>query len=87
MKSAKEMFEELGYKQEECTANSIEYYLFDLDKSIDIHINFDYATKTFSKDDGRTFYIEITTEEFKAIQQQLYELGWLEQEQKEDAED
>ncbi len=84
MKTAKEMFEELGYIQDGEDSNGIdykksiskdEYYIFE----------FDIKQKMFSKYKKRNDTIRdlfITFEEFKAIQKQIEELGWESEEEK-----
>lgn len=73
---AKEMFEKLGFKQ---TINSkiIAYEKF---SQLIGHqrIEFDLFDKTIIADDTyKSMYIDIDT--FKAINQQLKELGWLDE--------
>ena len=75
MKNAKEMFEKLGYEFIDCK-ESIRYV-------IDGGILGDYIVIEFYLSD-HAFYAQleyeaknITVDEFKAIQQQLKELGWI----------
>ena len=68
-KTAKEMFEELGYKQYKSDI-SIAYDLSDY-----TCIRFSLKRKEFIKN---SIY-PITMSEFKAIHQQLKELGWLDE--------
>lgn len=77
MKTAKEMFEELGY---ECrkSENAIQY-LSECGKEI----TFIFELHRFYKQ--RNFIsLNIDIDEFKAIHQQMKELGWLEEEQKQE---
>lgn len=76
--SAKEMFEKLGY---ECYENvrSIHYIAnCDMDEDY-ISIGFGLLSHTFYAQHNCNPN-DITIDEFKAIQQQLKELGWLEEE-------
>ena len=76
MKSAKEMFEELGFKGKE-TEDVIEY-----SRSLFKHFTFLQKEKiTFYKDDYfRYFYLngvyDIHKDLLQAINQQINELGW-----------
>ena len=79
--SAKEMFEELGYK----LMNDCEYYLFyekPLKENTEyendyLHISFEKKDKAFIKTYGDDNSPEIITmEELKAINKQVEELGW-----------
>ena len=76
MKSAKEMFEELGFKWKE-TEDVIEY-----SRSLFKHFTFLQKEKiTFYKDDYfRYFYLngvyDIHKDLLQAINQQINELGW-----------
>lgn len=76
MKSAKEMFEKLGYEQHK-SRYEITYNMANL-KYIDDYryIAFDKESKTIEVDDSSTepFYLQI--EELKAINKQVEELGW-----------
>jgi len=87
--SAKEMFEELGYKYTECNEPATEQYIEELrymiyqketepffEKQTEM-IWFDVGTKEFYKQtsDCKTT-TGITFVEYKAIQQQIKELGW-----------
>ena len=77
--TAKEMFEELGYKHEHKLQNLIEYYTDTRDLGIEKRwekITFDLNDKTYYKsyEKGRAGYI--TTWEQKAINKQIEELGW-----------
>lgn len=70
-KSAKEMFEELGYKQE-IYISSIYYYGEDSDYDY-YYIAFDKLDKSIKIN---KYINEITIEELKAINKQIEELGW-----------
>lgn len=76
--NAKEMFEALGYEYYE-TEYSI-LYIANCDMDEDhISIGFGLLSHTFYAQHNCDPY-DITIDEFKAIQQQLKELGWLEEE-------
>lgn len=82
---AKEMFENLGYSLKVDNNDLIEYSKEDCGH---IAFDFDIETKRFYSRYSFLSSIQstphsITLDEFKAIQQQLKELGWLEEEQKE----
>ena len=75
--SAKEMFEKLGYKETENDIYFLKYY-----KICKLHhdkeIKFHKLDKTFCvKDDYGTLYRWIDLEELQAINKQVEELGWL----------
>ena len=81
--SAREMFEKLGYeliKHKEYMFYSKQYqeeYDGECYESDLWHIEFNFITKSFNKslgDDNTVADIELS--EFKAIQQQIKELGW-----------
>lgn len=89
--SAKEMFEALGYKQEimqDCagyeTDTMIDRWITyskiednGIDKT-DVIIYFEIYGRSFSKQERNLRYnLEISLEEFKAIQKQIEELGWI----------
>ena len=86
MKSAKEMFEVLGYEKDNYFKNTIKYSKTHIDKAryinYKIEIFFDYTEKQvifYSYDHGEECnecMIDMPT--FKAIQKQLEELRWLE---------
>ena len=78
-KSAREMFEELGYK----IANDCEYYIFYEKPIVEnpeyendyLHISFEKKDKTFIKIYGDDNTVEaITMKELKAINKQVEEL-------------
>lgn len=76
MKTAKEMFEELGYEQVDNSDSLIRYR-----KGFDDDILFyRYSKMYFRKDFCGGF--GITVDEHKAIHQQMKELGWLDAEQR-----
>lgn len=76
--TAREMFEALGYEYYE-TEYSI-LYIANCDMDEDhISIGFGLLSHTFYAKHNCDPY-DITIDEFKAIQQQLKELGWLEEE-------
>lgn len=84
MKSAKEMFEELGFKQTENDDSFIEYQRDDGDQHAEI--TFSLKDKNFRAIYGRyefgmSFHY-VTSDELKAIVCQAKELGWIELEQK-----
>ena len=79
--SAKEMFEELGYK-ELIKHKTYMFYIKELRENPEyendyIHLEFDFIDKTMCKSygDDNSVY-EITLEELKAINKQIEELGW-----------
>lgn len=83
-KSAREMFEDLGYDEIYQNKHYM-FYVKDLVNTSEyerdcIHLEFNFDTKTFNKTygDDNTVY-EITVEELKAINQQCKELGWLDE--------
>ena len=69
-KSAKEIFEELGYEELED-----EYYSYTTDTGYFLNIQFDTSTKQiiFSMADDE---VAINLDELNAINQQVKELGW-----------
>ena len=68
MKTAKEMFEELGLKYYETPFND----MFQYGEYITGMVNFDTTYRHF--DTNKTVGVEL----FKAIHQQMKELGWIE---------
>lgn len=74
--SAKEMFESLGYKYSKDHDDNeiIEYYKFE-----GTIISFWIREREFIASECGEYPINITVDEFKAIQQQLKELGWLDE--------
>lgn len=83
--SAREMFEELGYKQEKGDKIYITYYNgnFENKQRCDKQITFDLESKSFiayspyELNDYEDCSIFINTEELQAINKQIEELGWL----------
>lgn len=81
MKSAKDMFEELGFEQTENDDIFIEYQRDDGDQHAEI--TFSLQDKNFRAIYGRyefgmtNYYV--TSDELKAINQQVKELGWIEE--------
>ena len=80
MKTAEEMFEELGYKKSKFVSKDfIEYqHSYIYDTSIFIRFDLDelYITKYDDTDNGIK-YLGFTLNELKAITKQMEELGWL----------
>ena len=74
MKTAKEMFEKLGYKYK----NYAGYISYEKElKNGDCYfISFDYTDKTITKHQVSDRYLPIEIKELKAINQQVKELGW-----------
>lgn len=73
--TAKEMFEELGYKQTDKFPTYIEY--LKKGKTAIIEITFDLEDKRVIKEDfntGYSYYIKY--DELQAINKQVEELGW-----------
>lgn len=86
MMSAKEMFEELSFKQTENDDSFIEYQMDDGDQHAEI--TFSLKDKNFRAIYGRyefgmNFHY-VTSDELKAIICQSKELGWIEPEQKQE---
>lgn len=76
MKSAKELFKELGYERDDRYADRIEYYDGDGYRAI-----FNLVTREYAfGNHGYYYYIDI--ELHRAITKQMEELGWLETEPK-----
>ena len=75
--SAREMFETLGY---ECrkSENGIQYF-----SESGVEITFIFLIRRFYKQENFQS-LNISVDEFKAIQQQMKELGWIEEEQKQE---
>lgn len=84
---AKEMFEKLGYKQEKDDKIHITYYNGNVENKqrCDRQITFDLEDKNFiayspcELNDYEDCSIFITLEELQAINQQIKELGWLDE--------
>lgn len=81
MKTAKEMFEGIGYKLSEAYSEDTLISYFDGKKNITIE--FYIKNKKFRKARGVFDCVDIKTSELKAIIQQCKELGWLEEEKPE----
>ena len=81
MMSAKEMFEELGYKQVRNDSCLIKYEQFINGNCI--QITFTLLLKkviaTYGYQTGGSYAHDITSDEFRAIVQQEKELGWIEE--------
>lgn len=73
MKTAKELFEALGYKRHE-SENGIQYF-----SESGVEITFIFLIRRFYKQENFQS-LNISVDEFKAIQQQMKELGWVEEE-------
>lgn len=78
MKTAKEMFEGIGYKLSEAYSEDTLISYFDGKKNITIE--FYIKNKQFKKAKGVFDCVAIKESELKAIIQQCIELGWLEEE-------
>ena len=76
MKTAKELFEALGYKRHE-SENGIQYF-----SESGVEITFIFLIRRFYKQENSQS-LNISVDEFKAIQQQMEELGWFEEEKQE----
>lgn len=74
MKTAREMFEELGYKKLE-RLDFNHHIGYEKGRN---YIWFHIPTKTYISNDSYNYKRDITLEEHKAIHQQLKELGWIE---------
>lgn len=73
--TAKEMFQQIGYKQTTCSPGLICYYGKDVDGAI-LWICFDIEGHTFNIDRNDRPK-DVTVGEFKAIHKQMEELRWL----------
>lgn len=82
MKTAREMFEEIGYKLSEAYSEDTLISYFDGKKNITIE--FCVKNKRFRKAKGVFDCVNISIPELKAIQKQCKELGWLESESKQE---
>ena len=81
MKTAKEMFEELGYRYKGF-GNTIAYSNYDPYSYEYKDIKFDNKTKTIDCKKGGNYFepdkkFDITMQELQAINKQVEELGWL----------
>ena len=79
MKTAREMFEEIGYKLSEAYSEDTLIFYFDGKKNITIE--FCVKNKRFRKAKGVFDCVNISIPELKEIQKQCKELGWLEEKQ------
>lgn len=77
MKTAKELFEALGYKRHE-GENGIQYF-----SESGVEITFIFLIRRFYKQENFQS-LNISVDEFKAIQQQMKELGWIAKEEKQE---
>lgn len=82
--NAEEMFERLGYKKFTTITGYIIYTKYEETDDDDEDEEIIYSPKNIAFFLDEKFvhfgYIDVTMEEFEAIQQQLKELGWLEEE-------
>lgn len=74
MKTAREMFEELGYELTEDDEIDIEYKKES--KFTNYYIVFWKNSKKFYKGNNDDMTVDITLDELKAINKQISELGW-----------
>jgi hypothetical protein len=78
-KSAKEMFEELGYKETENDKFFLKYYEI-CKLQNDKEITFHKGDRTITvKDDNGTRHRWFNLKELQAINKQISELGWLDE--------
>ncbi|MBN2950237.1 MAG: hypothetical protein JTJ21_06635 [Holdemanella sp.] len=77
--NAKEMFKQLGYKKFTTITGYIIYTKYEETDDEDEEIIYYPKNIAFFLDEKFVHfgYIDVTMEEFEAIQQQLKELGWL----------
>ncbi|WP_270473465.1 hypothetical protein [Holdemanella porci] len=75
--NAREMFKSLGYKRHE-SENGIQYY-----SESGVEITFIFLIRRFYKQENFQS-LNISVDEFKAIQQQMKELGWIAKEEKQE---
>lgn len=73
--NAREMFKSLGYKRHE-SENGIQYF-----SESGVEITFIFLIRRFYKQENFQS-LNISVDEFKAIQQQMKELGWIAKEEK-----
>ncbi len=81
MKTAKDLFEELGYERRFCDEDIISYQNnknWRYDKNIDFYLE-DKIIESFQITAGGRFELSMTPQELKAINKQVEELGWLEE--------
>ena len=84
--NAREMFEKLGYECDNGTDGILYAKYIDIKDDIaNCHIHFDKVDKTIEKEvfgaafNTKYYHSKITLEEYKAIHQQMKELGWLDE--------
>ena len=75
--TAREMFKSLGYKRHE-SENGIQYF-----SESGVEITFIFLIRRFYKQENFKS-LNISVDEFKAIQQQMKELGWIAKEEKQE---
>ena len=75
--NAREMFKSLGYKRHE-SENGIQYF-----SESGVEITFIFLIRRFYKQENFNS-LNISVDEFKAIQQQMKELGWIAKEEKQE---
>ena len=78
-KSAREMFEELGYKNVIKNDKKVVFENYDIDTSIEFSNDDEHKAIILQElgiNDSGDYYV-ITLDEHKAINQQIKELGWL----------
>lgn len=75
--NAEEMFKSLGYKRHE-SENGIQYF-----SESGVEITFIFLIRRFYKQENFKS-LNISVDEFKAIQQQMKELGWIAKEEKQE---
>ena len=75
--NAREMFKSLGYKRHE-SENGIQYF-----SESGVEITFIFMIRRFYKQENFKS-LNISVDEFKAIQQQMKELGWIAKEEKQE---
>lgn len=75
--NAREMFKSLGYKRHE-SENGIQYF-----SESGVEITFIFLIRRFYKQENFQS-LNISVDEFKAIQQQMKELGWIAKEEKQE---
>ena len=81
MKTAKELFEELGYERRFCDEDIISYENkkdWRYDKNIDFYLE-DKIIRCFQITVGGRFELSMTPQELQAINKQVEELGWLDE--------
>lgn len=76
MKTADEMFEELGYEKK--YLNNIQWYIKKLFKNNYTQITFDVIDKTVAASNNKNEAINLDIKELQAINKKCQELGWIE---------